>query len=127
MIAYAPIASSHDPNLYRTPVWFGVRHGYSVWVGDNTARYFTSETLPEEIGVKLAMVIAGNVRGHCGGHCWVVKIVELTDEIIERNSFNFFDTYPDRDDFVDIGWRVSPSCCCLILPKKLIFEMRGAP
>jgi len=94
-----------------------------VWVGDNTARYFTSETLPEEIGVKLAMVIAGNVRSHC----WVVKMAALTDENIERNSFNFFGTYPDRDDFVDIGWRVSPSCCCLILPKKLIFEMRGAP
>jgi hypothetical protein len=124
MIAFAPIASSHDPNLYRTPVWFGGRHGYSVWVGDNTARYFTSETLPEEIGVKLAMVIAGNVRSF---HSWTIERVELTDDNIALNSFNFFCTHPDRDDFVDIGWRVSPSCCCLILPKKLIFEMRGAP
>ena len=122
MIAYAPMASSHDSKLYRTPVWFGGQHGYSVWVGDNTARYFTSETLPEEIGVKLALVIAGNVRSHS----WAVKIVELTDDNIALNSFNFFGTFPDRDDFVDIGWRVSSSCCCLILPKKLIFELRGA-
>lgn len=118
--AFAPLLAQHSRTYYRTPVWVNVngnRDRFSVWVGDNMARYFNRDDLPDEVKIKLAMASASNFPA----------VNYRTDNMVmsDPNKFYMAVLPPELEHLHDVGWKMSPSCYCLILSSELIFKLRG--
>jgi hypothetical protein len=118
--AFAPLLAQHSRTYYRTPVWVNVngnRDRFSVWVGDNMARYFNRDDLPDEVKVKLAMASTSNIL-----------VNYRTDNMVmsDPNKFYMAVLPPELEHLHDVGWKMSPNCYCLILSSELIFKLRGA-
>ena len=119
--AFAPIQAEHSRTYYRTPVWVNIdtdNDRFEVWIGDNMVRHFKTDELPDEMKVKLAMVMAADKLG-------VRQLREDADVLGNPNVFFMFALPLELHHLLDVGWRVSPNCICLILSSELLFRLRG--
>ena len=120
-MAYEPIRLDGPRDLYRTPIWITLATTYgivTVWVGKNIVRHFKPDQLPDEIKVKLAFVLAADPLG---------SRPLMADTHIHDSSWAFYTSYvpPELPHLVDMGWRISKSCVCLVVSGDLIFRLRG--
>lgn len=105
---FVPIPYNPVTNTYRVPMWIDGDE-YSINVGRYETRYYTSDTLPSEIKVSLAMIHAFPFTFNHDE--WVVKdlgvYVNLQDPKLN-----------------DIGWRVTPEMYVIVMPTELLYGMR---
>lgn len=105
-----PVSHYYLSNLYRVPI---LREGdnYTIYVADNFVRNFTQETLPDEVKMKLSMIIAASN--------------------VDVRDWEFYnsDVYVPSDNlaegFDDIGWQVSDSYFCVCMTRELLDKLRG--
>jgi hypothetical protein len=112
MTPFAPILSRCSLKHLRVAVW---RNGdsYSIWVNNNTARYYTEKDLPDEVKEKMAIVLA------------VDDCPAPVGDLFTPNQFYSSKPCEAREYLEDIGWHVSGCCYCLILSAELVFKLRG--
>jgi hypothetical protein len=81
---------------------------YTVFVGDNTIRRFTDDTLPDFLKSKLAMILASSQN---------IKHDHDVDKLdIYTNSQS-----PELDT---VGWRVSDSYFCLVMDRETLNSLK---
>lgn len=112
MTPFAPILSRHSLKHYRVAVWRS-GYSYSIWIGDNAARYYTEKDLPDEVKEKMAIVLA------------VDDCPAPVGDLFTANQFYSSSPCEAREYLEDIGWHVSGCCYCLILSAELVFKLRG--
>jgi hypothetical protein len=121
MKSFAPIRAEHSWHHYRTPVWVNIdadNDRFEVWIGDNMVRHFKTDELPDEIKLKLAMVMAADKLG-------TRRLREDAEVLSNPNVFFMFSLPLELHYLLDVGWRISPNCICIILSKELLFSLRG--
>jgi len=103
----SPIVSQYDWNLYRVPLR---RQGnkYTIYVDNFFTRVFDEDSLPDEIKTKMAMILASPQRILQDHEATMLSLMTAPNENIR-----------------EIGWRVSDSYFCLILPHKTLCLLRG--
>lgn len=103
----SPIVSQYDWNLYRVPMR---RQGnkYTIYVDNFFTRVFDEDSLPDEIKTKMAMILASPHRILQDHEATMLSLMTAPNENIR-----------------EIGWRVSDSYFCLILPHKTLCALKG--
>jgi hypothetical protein len=109
---YSPVGSPIQGH-YRVPVC-SLHDLYTVYVGDKFTRVFNSDTLPDEVKVKLTMINA-------------LPITNLySEEWVENSPLHIYT--PPKNltvGYEDVGWRVSETIYCLLLSESCLMSMRG--
>ena len=105
----SPISHYYNHSLYRVPL---TRDGdkYIIYVADNFVRNFTNETLPDEIKIKLGMIVAPSTT-------------DVRDCVVYNSDF-YIPMHP-INGFDEIGWQVSDSYFCICMSRELLEELRG--
>jgi len=109
---YSPVGG-YLAGHYRVPVC-NMHDLYTIYVGDKFTRVFNSDTLPDEVKVKLTMINALPVNNL------------YSEEWVGYNSIYIY-MQPDMlpTAYRDVGWRVTESLYCLLLTEKCLMDMRG--
>jgi hypothetical protein len=103
----SPVVHKKYWDLIRVPM-LRIDGNYTVFVGDNTIRRFTDDTLPDFLKSKLAMILA-SAQNFRHDHD--------TDKLdIYTNSQS-----PELDM---VGWRVSDSYFCLVMDRETLNSLR---
>jgi hypothetical protein len=103
----SPVGHKKYWDLIRVPM-LRIDGNYTVFVGDNTIRRFTDDTLPDALKSKLAMILA-SVQNFKYDHD-----VDKLD--IYTNSQS-----PELDE---VGWRVSDSYFCLVMNRETLNSLK---
>ena len=104
----SPIVSQYNWNLYRVPVR-KVGNQYTIHVADFFTRVFDENSLPDELKTKMAMILASPHQ--------IVKDKEVTNLMLFSTT--------NREEFKEIGWRVSDTYFCLVLDNAMLCKLRG--
>lgn len=107
----SPITHSFLWGSYRVPLYrYRPDDTYAVFVSDNFIRYYESDTLPDFIKEKLAMIHA---TPNLGIH-----------EDMEVNQYNLMiNSYQPKLE--EVGWQVSDSWFIVILTSQELASMKG--
>jgi len=103
----SPIVSQYDWNLYRVPMR-RQENKYTIYVDNFFTRVFDEDSLPDEIKTKMAMILSSPHRILQDHEATMLSLMTAPNENIR-----------------EIGWRVSDSYFCLILPHKTLCLLRG--
>lgn len=104
----SPVVSQYNWKLFRVPVR-KVGNQYTIFVNDSFTRVFDENSLPDELKTKMAMILASPNQ--------IVSDREVT-------SLMLFST-TQREEFKEIGWRVSDTYFCLVLDESTLMKLRG--
>jgi hypothetical protein len=104
----SPIVHQYTSNLYRVPLCKQENH-YKMYVGDGYTREFDENSLPDEIKIKMAMILARSKQ--------VMYDHELT-------HLRLMSTIKD-DDLAEIGWQASESMFIVVMPITSLMKLRG--
>jgi hypothetical protein len=110
--SYSPVGSVIAGH-YRVPVC-SMHDLYTIYVGDKFTRAFNSDTLPDEVKVKLTMINA-----------LPVKHLYSEDEIDTQPLYIYTQPRALPTSYEDVGWRVSEYIYCLVLTDSCLMGMRG--
>lgn len=83
---------------------------YSVFLGSGLSRAFTTDNMPEQLKIKLAMIHAQDWERYMPASGWINPLT------------------PPRKlsrDMYDVGWRTSRFEYCFVMDKQLFDELRG--
>ena len=108
-----PLISDVSMDLYRVP-FRSIGDEHTVFVSDMKMRYFTTGELPDEIKIKLAMVLAYDDKSY-------VKSSILSK--MEEDLLMYLCPYPK--EFKDVGWRYNEIYFCLVLSRLLLNSLEG--
>lgn len=89
-------------------------NSYALIVNKNQVRYFATDTLPGEVKIKLAMVLAKNDS----------KYVKEPWPMPSHLAV-FYNCPTHLSEFRKIGWRYSTDYFCMVLTKKLLNSLKG--
>lgn len=99
----------HADPLYRVYVQ-DTDGTYTMFLGDGLTRVFTTDNLPDQLKVKLAMIHAQNWEDYMPISGWITPL------IMPKNLSR---------DMYDIGWRTSRFEYCFVMDQQLFDELRG--
>ena len=108
-----PLISDVSMDLYRVP-FRSIKDEHTVFVSDMKMRYFTTGELPDEIKIKLAMILAYDDKSY-------VKTSVLSK--MEDDLYLYLCPYPK--EFKDVGWRYNEIYFCLVLSRLLLNSLEG--
>jgi len=109
---YSPVGGGLAGH-YRVPVC-SMHDLYTIYVGDKFTRVYNSDTLPDEVKVKLTMINALPID-----NLYTEQWVEYNPIYVYMAPESLSTTYQD------VGWRVTESMYCLVLTEKCLMDMRG--
>lgn len=91
-----------------------IREGdtYTVYIGDRQTRIYDSNTLPDKLKVKFAMILSVPHKNPL-----------LHDEEV-RGMFDVVENV-QLEELDDIGWRVSEHIFCLVLTRETLNSLKG--
>ena len=108
---FVPVSSPVLDGHYRT-ILFIEGDQYRLIIGEGSSRFYTDETLPDEVKTALGMVkaVSGQIR-----------------DLDDINVINAYINY-NSPEFDTIGWRVHPQMYVLILSRNFLAKeaMHGA-
>jgi hypothetical protein len=104
----SPVVSQYNWNLYRVPVR-KVGNQYTIYVDNFFTRVFDENSLPDVLKTKMAMILASPHQ--------IVSDREVTSLMLLTTT--------EREDFKEIGWRVSDTFFCVILNNSDLCALRG--
>lgn len=101
----SPVVHPKNWDLIRVPMIRPDNGHYTVFVGDNTVRRYTDETLPDALKTKVAIIL--NVP---------------FDDYIDDYELDKLSVYTNKHspELDEVGWRVSESYFCLVLSRKIL-------
>ena len=105
---WSPTVHPRNWDLVRVPLR-RTPENYTVYVADKYFRRYDNHTLPDELKVKLTMILATD---------WDYR----PDEELTKLSMYTNNQSPELDE---IGWRVTESYFCLVLTRPTLETMRG--
>ena len=103
----SPVVHPKRWDLIRAPM-LRVDGNYTVFVGDNSIRRFTDDTLPDVLKSKLAMILASAQNFKY-------------DHDVDKLSIYTNSQSPELDE---VGWRVSDSYFCLVLDRETLNSLK---
>jgi hypothetical protein len=103
----SPVVHPKNWDLIRVPM-LRVDGNYTVFVGDNTIRRFTDDTLPDFLKSKLAMILASAQNFKY-------------DHDVDKLSIYTNNQSPELDT---VGWRVSDSYFCLVMGRGTLNSLK---
>jgi hypothetical protein len=103
----APVVHPKNWDLIRVPMLRAVDGHYVVFVGDNTIRRYTDDTLPDVLRGRLAMILASP-------QTW------RDDHDVDKLSLYTNNQSPELDE---IGWRVSDSYFIFVVSRKILSSL----
>ena len=80
-----------------------------MYVGDNFTREFDDTTLPDEVKIKVAMILARQKL--------ILHDMELTQLALMSTANDV--------ELQEVGWRASDSWYCIVLPYTSLMKLRG--
>lgn len=83
---------------------------YTMFLGGGLTRVFTTDNLPDQLRIKLAMIHAQNWEDYMPVSGWTTPL--LTPRKLSREMY-------------DIGWRTSRFEYCFVMDQQLFDELRG--
>lgn len=99
----------HDDSLYL--VYIQENDGvYTMFLGSGLSRTFTTDNMPEQLKIKLAMIHAQDWERYMPPSGW------MTPQFPPKKLSN---------DMYDIGWRTSRFEYCFVMDQQLFDELRG--
>jgi hypothetical protein len=104
----SPVVHPHKWELIRMPVR-KVDDEYTLYVGDRYTRKYNERTLPDDLKVKMAMVLSNNFKG--------VPDHKLHQLMVYTNNQS-----PELDE---IGWRASDTYFCLVVNRETLESLKG--
>jgi hypothetical protein len=104
----SPIVHQWNDKLYRVPLCKQENH-YKMYVADGYTREFDENTLPDEIKIKMAMILARSKQ--------VLYDHELT-------HLGLMTSIKD-EDLSEVGWQASESMFIIVMPTASLMELRG--
>lgn len=104
----SPMVHRTNWELMRVPLRRTKDH-YVVYVDVGFSRRYDEHTLPDELKIKMAMILANDAK-----YCEDEKLPKLRLYINENS--------PELDE---IGWRASESYFCLVLTRPTLLAMVG--
>jgi hypothetical protein len=105
-----PLVHPYNWSYYRVPLR-KVNEDYYVYLGNGIVRIFTSETLPDCIKGKMAMILASSSVNLFRDHDRSFGISELMNN------------YPS--DMLDTGWRGSDTFFVVVIERQDLDSMVG--
>ena len=104
----SPVVHPKNWNCIRVPLYKSAGK-YHVYVSDDLVRYFTDETLPDLLKVKMAMILASP-----------------QPQLIPEERVTKINVYTcTMPNFANIGWRVSESWFCMVVDKLFLNTLKG--
>ena len=105
----SPVIHPINPNLHRVPVRKTGR-SYILYVGDNTTRLLEEDNLPDEVKIKMTMILA-------------TSQVDRRDHEVHYSLAVYVP--PDSGELNEVGWQASDTLYCLCLSGETLDRLIG--
>lgn len=105
----SPVVSQFNWDLYRVPLR-RIENNYRIYVGDCFTRDFDEKTLPDDVKVKMAMILANPQHAKSDADISMFELMET----------------PKEESFREIGWRTSDTFFVVVLTYKTLCLLRGS-
>lgn len=105
----SPVIHPTNSGLHRVPIRRNGR-AYILYVGDNSTRLLEEDNLPDEVKIKMTMVLA-------------TSQVSRRDHEVHYSLAVYVP--PDSGELLEVGWQVSDTLYCLCLSGDTLDRLTG--
>jgi hypothetical protein len=91
---------------------------WEIFVHDTLIRYITEKNLPDEVRMKLSMILAHDDKGY------IKRGIPASAMSIYINMSIYTNTFPS--EFSDIGWRFNKQTYVVVISLECLRSLQGA-